>query len=172
MHHIATITQSPGLKTFTNIPQIYTHLQLRMVHRDIYATTPSYSYMRFNGDLGNTANNHWLRGNGASVQSAANQINLNYVITAPQPASNALADIYASTIIDILDYTNTAKFKTARALSGYDLNGSGFVGLYSGVWRNTAAITSIGIGSAYQEDATYFKVSLYGLTSSSTPTVV
>ena len=169
MHYIATITgATAGLKTFSNIPQTFTHLQIRMNNRDLNATTPSYTYMRFNGDAGATANNHWLRGDGASVTSNANQINSNYVITVPQPGNNALANVYGATIIDILDYTNTNKFKTARAISGYDLNGSGFVGLYSGMWRDTAAITSIGIGSAYQEDAANFRVDLYGITSSPT----
>lgn len=165
MIHIATITQAMGggLKTFSNIPQNFAHLQIRMNNRDLYATTPSYTYMRFNGDMGNTANNHNVRGDGASVTASANQINANYVITVPQPANNALANVYGATIIDILDYSSTTKFKTARAISGYDLNGSGFVGLYSGMWRDTSAITSIGIGSAYQEDATFFRVDLYGI---------
>ena len=165
---IASITgATTGLKTFTNIPQNFTHLQIRMNNRDLYVSTPSYTYMRFNGDTGNTANNHWLRGDGASASSAANQIDLNYVITVPQPGNNALANVYGATIIDILDYSNPNKFKTAKAISGYDLNGSGFVGQYSGAWRNTAAITSIGIGSAYQEDAANFRVDLYGITTSS-----
>jgi hypothetical protein len=163
---IASMSGGGGLKTFTNIPQTFTHLQIRMNNRDLYVSTPSYTYMRFNGDTGDTANNHWLRGDGSSVTSAANQINGNYVITVPQPGNNALANVQNATIIDILDYTNTSKFKTARAISGYDLNGSGFVGLYSGMWRNTAAITSIGIGSAYQEDASTFRADLYGITTS------
>lgn len=163
---IATMSGGGGLKTFTNIPQTFTHLQIRMNNRDLYASTPSYTYMRFNGDTGDTANNHWLRGDGASATSEANQINLNYVITVPQPGNNALAGVRNATIIDILDYTNTTKNKVAKAISGYDLNGSGFVGLYSGQWRNTAAITSIGLGSAYQEDAATFRADLYGITSS------
>ena len=173
MHYISTITgASSGLKTFTNIPQIYTHLQLRMIHRDIFTTTPSYTYLRFNGDLGNTANNHYLRGDGSSAVSGANQINANYVITVPQPSNDALANVYASTIIDILDYSSTTKFKVARAISGYDLNGSGLVGIYGGMWRDTSAITSIGIGSAYQDDVANFRVDLYGITSNPNATGV
>ena len=43
---------------------------------------------------------------------------------------------------------NTNKYKTTRALSGFDVNGtvSGFggrVGLTSGNWRSTSAITSV-----------------------------
>jgi hypothetical protein len=167
MSWIASISGGGGLKTFTSIPQTFTHLQIRMNNRDAFTSTPSYTYMRFNGDAGNTANNHSLSGNGATASAAANQINANYVITIPFPGTNDLANVFGATVIDIFDYTNTNKFKTAKALSGYDLNGSGRVGIYSGVWRNTNAITSIGIGSAYQEDAAGFRADLYGITSSS-----
>ena len=170
MHYIASVSQAvngSGLKTLTNIPQNFTHLQLRMYSRDLFATTPAYTYMRFNGDTGSTANNHSIVGNGTTLSAGANQINGNYVITVPIPSLNALTNAYGATIIDILDYTNTNKNKVARAFSGYDLNGSGNVGVYTGLWRNTAAITSIGIGSAYQEDAAFFRVDLYGISTAS-----
>jgi hypothetical protein len=170
MHYIASVSQAvngSGLKTLTNIPQNFTHLQLRMYSRDLFSTTPAYTYMRFNGDTGNTANNHNIRGNGSTLFAEANAINLNYVITVPIPSANALTNAYGATIIDILDYTNTNKNKVARAFSGYDLNGSGNVGVYTGLWKNTAAITSIGIGSAYQEDAAFFRVDLYGISIAS-----
>jgi hypothetical protein len=137
-----------------------------MYNRDTFGSPPAYTYLRFNGDLNNTANNHSLTGNGSTASAAANQINANYVITVPIPGATSLANAYSVTIIDILDYTNTTKFKTAKAISGYDLSGSGIVGMYTGVWRGTAAITSIGMGSAYAEDATYFRVDLYGITTS------
>jgi hypothetical protein len=45
--------------------------------------------------------------------------------------------------MDILDYTSTAKNTVWRTLSGFDLNGSGLVIHYSGLWLNTAAVTAI-----------------------------
>jgi len=51
-------------------------------------------------------------------------------------------------VIDILDYTNTNKFKTTRCIAGTDSNGVistvySTVGIMSGNWENTNAITSI-----------------------------
>jgi hypothetical protein len=70
---------------------------------------------------------------------------------------------YSANVIDILDYTNTNKYKTSRSLQGYDLNGSGIVSFVSQLWLNTAAITSITFndrGSAFQAGTQY---ALYGI---------
>ena len=46
-------------------------------------------------------------------------------------------------VFDVLDYADTNKYKTGRSLFGSDGNGSGWIMLSSGNWRNTAAITTI-----------------------------
>jgi hypothetical protein len=53
------------------------------------------------------------------------------------------ANAFGVTIIDFLDYSNTNKYKTTRALGGRDLNGSGGIALTSNLWQNTAAINTI-----------------------------
>ena len=55
--------------------------------------------------------------------------------------------------MDLLDYQNTNKFKTIRSIGGYDTNNAAsinpFATFASGVWMNTAAVTSISlIGNA------------------------
>jgi hypothetical protein len=62
-----------------------------------------------------------------------------------------------------LDYTNTNKNKTARSLWGYDANGSGYVGLYSGLWRNTSAINRIDYVPASGTFPQYSSFALYGI---------
>jgi hypothetical protein len=51
-------------------------------------------------------------------------------------------------IIDIHDYASTTKNKTVRSFFGHDRNGAGSVYLYSGLWMNTGAITSLSLGQA------------------------
>lgn len=67
-------------------------------------------------------------------------------------------------IIDILDYTNTNKYKVVRVLAGMDANGSGEVNLTSNLWSNTAAISSITVKT---HDAVNFasgtSIALYGV---------
>jgi hypothetical protein len=79
------------------------------------------------------------------------------------PGSTQLANTYGVIVIDILDYTNTNKYTTVRTLGGYDNNGSGAVALFSGLWLNTAAITSIQTGAFFAGDDTNSQLALYGI---------
>jgi hypothetical protein len=54
--------------------------------------------------------------------------------------------MFGATVFDLLDYTNTNKYKTMRSLVGFDTNGgSASTGLSSGLWMSTSAVTSITI---------------------------
>ena len=117
-------------------------------------------YARFNGDATTSYSGHALAGNGANAVSSS-YLNYDAWEIGELPASSATANVFANHIIRILDYTNTNKFKTIINLFGYDLNGSGSVFLKSGLWRNTAAITSIGF--TYPPVATGTRIDLYGI---------
>jgi len=68
-------------------------------------------------------------------------------------------------IMDILDYTSTTKQKTLRALGGFDNNGSGTVGLSSGLWRPSSivAINRIDVKNAAGNFLPNTHVALYGV---------
>jgi hypothetical protein len=67
-------------------------------------------------------------------------------------------------IVDILDYTSTNKNKTIRCLCGFDANGSGNLGLVSGLWRNSgSAITSLELFPQSGVIAQYSSFALYGI---------
>jgi hypothetical protein len=122
---------------FTNIPSTYSHLQLRCIAR---GTTGSIQVnARFNSDTGSNYTEHDLLGDGSSA-SAYGAGNITWI---PLGGVATAADTFAAYIIDVLDYSNTNKFKTVRALRGFDSNGSGNLGLFSGLWRSTSAISSI-----------------------------
>lgn len=148
--------------TFSSIPQGYKHLQLRLVTRGSQATTTEIPSFWFNNVTTATYSVHYLYGGGASVAStgAANQ---NWLLAGYSEGASSTASSYGVSIIDILDYTNTSRNKTARSLSG--VKGSAtYSGLWSGTWYNTAAITRIdistnsGIGIAAGS-----RLSLYGV---------
>jgi len=163
---IATTTVGAGGAssiTFSSIPSTYTHLQIRGILRTNDTGSWNNQGMQFNGDTGANYKSHTLAGDGASVTAGtvASTTSFNDFMRA---ASNSLtAGIFGSVIVDILDYTNTNKYKVFRALQGGDSNGAGNVGLNSGVWLNTNAITSITIipsgGTAIQ----YSSFALYGI---------
>jgi hypothetical protein len=139
---IATQTVGAGgaaSVTFSSIPQTYKHLQVRGIFKP---TNASWIVGLFNGDAVNTGkySEHDLRGNGSTVSSEASaNVNTAYFILGIPVAANT----FAAGVTDILDYTNTNKYKTIRSLSGMDANGSGNVDLTSSSWRDTSAITQI-----------------------------
>jgi hypothetical protein len=76
-----------------------------------------------------------------------------------------VANMFSASIVDILDYANTSKYKTIRVLAGADVNnqtGTTF-GLSSGSWRSTSAVTSITIGTSGFNFAQYTQFALYGI---------
>ena len=78
--------------------------------------------------------------------------------------NSELGSTFGAVVIDILDYANTNKYKTIRSLSGTDYNNtSGAVGLFSGSWRNTNAITTIKITASSANLAQYSQFALYGI---------
>lgn len=139
------LTGSAATVTFSNLGSYssYKHLQLRIVGRD--DTTEQTMAIQLNGDTGSNYARHALQGTGSSVTSfattSASQMSILYLSS----GGNAGANIYGSAIVDILDFSNTSKNKTLRSLTGAVGAPNSRIFLYSGLWANTAAITSITI---------------------------
>lgn len=145
--------------TFSSIPTTYQHLQIRLYIPDC-STAPGNVWYYPNGD--STANKtlHELNGTGASVAAAA-------VTGLPwnRIAYQAFANSYPLvSVTDILDYSNTNKNKTTRALWGNDLNSTnGYIALTSGYVPITAAFTSLTIGRDSGTFPTGTSIALYGI---------
>ena len=155
---ISTVTVGSGGSTsidFTSIPSTYKHLQIR---GSANAGDVDLN-MQFNADTSTNYNYHFLYGNGTSAVAGAST------------SSSSLASFYASTtanifgagVFDILDYADTNKFKTMRALTGVDTNGGVLIVFRSGAWRSTSAITSIKIFPASGSINQYSSFALYGI---------
>lgn len=164
-YQIATTTVGAGGASsveFTNIPQTYTHLQIRGIARCTYAgTSLSAAKIEYNNDT--TATNyrgHRLYGTGSAAGSDTEQTS-RYGVYAIN--NNNTASSFAAFAIDILDYANTNKYKTGRAITGGDYNGGGLVFLTSQVWLNTSAITSIKITLSDGNFSQYSSLALYGV---------
>jgi len=168
---IATLsgTGSSGTITFNSISGTYKHLQIRGIGRS-GDTTGNYANtnFRFNGDTGSNYAGHYVIGNGASASAFA-WSSQTFALGPFSTNANALTSNYALFVIDILDYTDTNKYKTIRTLNGFDNNGTGstdfnkgIVGLSSGLWMSTSAITSISIinNGSWTTDTTF---ALYGI---------
>ena len=159
---LATITIGSTAQasiTFSNIPQTYTHLQLRIFAGTNPASDP---YVRFNGDGGTNYSSHLLYGTGASVGSYFNGASSNQLFWLTGN-SYGTANAFGVSVLDILDYANTNKYKTARAAYGYDTNGGGQINLSSGLWMSTSAINSISFTANTGNFITNSSFALYGV---------
>jgi hypothetical protein len=164
---IATVTVGSGGSsdiTFTSIPSTYKHLQIRIMARsNKTGTTNDYLNMNFNSDTGANYSLHQLLGDGTSA-SANSGTSQNSIFVSRIATADASASMFGGIVIDILDYANTSKYKTSRSLGGTDQNGSGRIYFNSGLWMNTAAISTIVIDA---EGASSFvqhsQFALYGI---------
>jgi hypothetical protein len=166
---IATFTVGSGGSIsfdFQSIPSTYQHLQLRLLGRNVRASSATdFIRMRFNNDTAsNYRQEHALLGNGSTAVSG-NSAAGTAVFLNPIAASDAGSNNFASAVIDILDYTSTNKYKTVRYLMGFDNNGSGEIRLGSGLWFNSsiAAINRITITPAFGDWVQYSQAALYGI---------
>lgn len=164
---IATVTVGAGgtsAITFSSIPSTYKHLQIRGIGRTTNPGTLGNPEIKFNGDTGATNYTlHILYADGSSVGSygGGSGSGSDASITT---GSSAGANIFGAAIIDVLDYASTNKYKTVRSLTGADMNGSGTIRLYSNLWMDTSAISSITLrptsSASYSQ---YSQLALYGI---------
>lgn len=163
---VVVLSATASSVTFSSIPQTYTHLQLRAFTKNGTSSGVETSMLfQFNSDATytNYYGRHLLYGDGASAAAAANNTSSWVGAFSGVTAQQATTSVFSSNIIDILDYTNTNKNKTVRVLGGTDYNGSGTVIFGSGLWLNTAAITSIKVVPFANDFATYSSFALYGI---------
>ena len=166
---IATVTVGSGGAAnveFTSIGTDWTHLQIRAIGRATRAGSTDSVKLQFNNDTGANYDQHWLYGDGSSALAAATN-NAGFAYPVITTAATDLSNTFCAMVVDILDYKNTNKYTTVRALSGYDVNGGGYVFLASGLWRNTAAITSIKFSPGSSNWAQYSHFALYGIKAAS-----
>jgi len=159
------IVDSSGASTitFSNIPQNYKHLQIRYIGRGSSSTV--YSRLRFNSDTSTNYYTHELYGGGGGSLGAQaySGSSFNAIVLSGQGFTSA-SSTFNGGIVDILDYTSTSKNKTVKILEGFDANGSGALGLYSGLWSATpAAITTIEIIISSGTFSQYSHFALYGI---------
>lgn len=141
------VTSATATVTFSDIPQTYEHLQIRGIMRDARTGTVNDMFVRFNSDTGSNYAAHKLNGDGSSATAGALTTQTSAGDLTRFPTDSNTPSVFGAMIMDILDYSNTNKYKTIRVLGGYDANGSGVVRFASGLWQSTSAVTSILIDS-------------------------
>jgi hypothetical protein len=141
----------------------YQHLQLRITGRYNSSSSGVGNSLKinFNGDVAANYNYHQLYGQSGSVTSDG-QANASSIIAQRITSADMTANSFGAVVLDILDPFETTKFKTTRSLGGFASSFS-LIGLNSGAWRNTNAISSIVISEGSRSFDTGSRFSLYGI---------
>jgi hypothetical protein len=135
---IATTALS-GFTTAT-YSSLGSYTDIKIVASGIGSTSSSYFCLRFNGDTGSNYSRTMLSGDGSAASSsrATNDTSIflhNASTLQTQPGL---------VIVDVFSYGGSTN-KTILSQAAQDKNGSGSVERIVGLWRNTAAVTSITI---------------------------
>jgi hypothetical protein len=154
--------------TFTNIPDTYKHLYIRCLTRDDRAVSANALLMQVGSsnsiDSGNNYSVHFFRGDRSSATSGSAAPYSDMISFAVEPGSSAGSNIFALSIIEVLDYANTTKYKTAKVLNGFDGNTIGYTQLISGLWRSKNVINTLrfsaGANANFVENSQF---ALYGV---------
>lgn len=167
---IARVTAAGGETsiTFSSIPQTYKHLQIRIMSKDTYSTSAltSQNLIQLNGDTAANYAYHSLTGNGSTVSAAGTTSASQMIAFGNIDSATGQTSTFGAAIVDIHDYTAT-KNKTIRTLSGANWNTTSTnqrIALTSGLWLNTAAVTSITINKDLTAFAAGTTFALYGFT--------
>lgn len=148
-----TLASAAASITFSSIAASWTDLRLVFT---VIGTGTNDTYLRFNSDTATNYSITTLTGNGSAASSGRSTtqtlINLDEAIAA-QPSFFS---------VDIFSYTGST-FKTVLANLNSDRNGSGYVSNRVGLWRSTAAITSITLSPSASTFAIGTTATLYGI---------
>ena len=157
---LASSAASVTFSSLSTYAADYQHLQLRMVSAQTVGSSGAAINLRFNSDTGANYSYHGLFGSGSSVGSYAGT-STTALFAGISAGNTAGTNIFGASVCDLLDVFSSSKYKTTRALEG---SVPGEIGIMSGNWRNTAAVSSITIlgdgGGSFKQ---FSRFSLYGI---------
>jgi hypothetical protein len=164
-----TLSSATSFFDFTNIPQNYKHLQLRLRVRGAASNPIDYFLFQIQPWTSNSdyythameaVNDTNVRG---SIYSPTNTFSVNLMSSGSQNANN-----FTALVVDFYDYSNTNKFKTAQVFGGFSADNTtsgqnnGNITISGGILPQLAPITNIRV-AAYTNLTVGSTFSLYGV---------
>ena len=131
-----TLGSAQASYTFSSISSAYTDLVLVT---NVKAVTSSELRIQLNSDTGTNYSFTYLSGNGTSAFSSRGSTASRIPLNSYADASTTFAQ---TTISQVMNYSNATTYKTVITRASNANNG---VDAVVGLWRNTAAITSINV---------------------------
>lgn len=134
---ISTTTLT-GTQANISFSSLGSYTDLILVCNPINTSAGSDIGLQFNSDTGNNYSATWVNGNGTSAVSS--RIASYSYIPVLQPVSGQSTVYSGQAIIQIMNYRNSTTYKSV--LTRYD-DAAKSTGAEIGLWRSTAAITSL-----------------------------
>jgi hypothetical protein len=150
-----TLGSAAASITFSSIAASWTDLRVVIVAT---ADTATRNQITFNSDSGSNYSRTYLFGNGSATSTGTNSNGT--LITAD--AGSISTTIPQLISINLFSYAGST-YKSILWDAANDNNGSGNVYTGVGLWRNTAAITSITLTAGGNNYAIGTKATLYGI---------
>lgn len=175
---IATATVTGGGNgeiTFSSIPQIFKHLEIRIWGQSLNASANDQFMIRMGAnntiDTGNNYHRAWINQNTTTTTYNVNASTSAIVVGSTVAASSANTNPFSASWISIVEYTNTSKNKAIRFFGGNnDMQASNANYRYDwggGMWMSTSAVNTIRIltstGGNFADGTT---IALYGIVGS------
>ena len=157
-----TLTTTTASVTFSAISGAYTDLVIVVTGQGVYTSTDYLDVgMQYNGDTGSNYSTTRMYGNGTTATSVRYSNESSIRVAFIQGLVTASA-VHSTMYINILNYSNATTYKTALSRSG---TAAGATSAKVGLWRSTAAITSVLIknidsASGFHTGSTF---TLYGI---------
>lgn len=165
---VTVVGSSTGNITFSSIPQTYQHLQLRIYARTTRpAVVIDNLWCQVNGSTNSGEYGyHIFYGDGTTTSFAGTATGSVSAVPMGAFPGDAANNGFGMSVIDIVDYTSTAKWKHFRGIGGFDVNTAqtARVNRFSWTWESLSAITSLSIDdqSGYNFSAGTY-IGLYGI---------
>jgi hypothetical protein len=149
----------------TNYGSTYQHLQIRMTHRASGGTRSDNVFLEFNSDTTGYAY-RYLGADATNPPNSGAAANQSSMLVGRVTGANSGASIFGASIVDILDPFETTKNKTVRSFTTATDGTSNTMWIFSGLWIDTGAVTTLKLTSGAQDFVSGSRFSLYGMRSS------
>ena len=155
-----TLGSAASSITFSGISADWTDLVLVCVDRS--TDNNAYGNLRFNSDTSSNYSRTRLMGysGGALSTRDSNATSIHGGLSA---LNNATSGIFGVSVHHVLSYANTSVYKTTLSAAADPSNTDSTVMRVVGLWRSTAAVTSLTYLHASANFATGSTFSLYGI---------
>lgn len=157
-----TLSSDQSSVSFNNISQTYDDLMIVISARNADATVTREAGIQINNDTATTYYSmRYLDGNGASATSGT--LTRGYIYAGQYPAATATSNTFSNIQVSIPNYTSNSNKSVSVSATMENNSATSYIDRVSGLWSQTAAISSLTVVSNAGDLVTGSTFELYGI---------